>query len=128
MLGRETEFPAMKVERTKIILWASDMARSVHFYQTLFDAKILRQNDAITELEIAGGIIGIHSGGDGERTWTGLSFQVPDVVAGAEEVVAAGGQVPNPPSADSPDEPPHLAMCIDPDGNDFMLSRKRGGS
>jgi len=23
-------------------------------------------------------------------------------------------------------EPPHLAMCADPDGNEFMLTRKRG--
>jgi predicted enzyme related to lactoylglutathione lyase len=70
-------------------------------------------------------VIGIHSGGEGKRTWTGLSFQVPDVIAGAREVVAAGGQLVREPEPEN-GEPPHLAMCVDPEGNEFMLSRKRG--
>ncbi len=71
-----------------------------------------------------GAIIGIHGGGEGKRTWTGLSFQVPDVIAGAHEVVAAGGQLTREPQAEG-DEPPHLAMCIDTEGNEFMLTRRR---
>ena len=47
----------------------------------------------ISEVVVGGVTIGIHGGGAGERTWTGLTFQVPDVVAGAQEVVAGGGQL-----------------------------------
>jgi len=79
-------------------------------------------------VEILGSVIGIHSGGEGKRTWTGLSFQVPDVLIGAHEVVVAGGTLTKEPEPEPEDgQPPHLAMCIDPEGNEFMLSRKRGG-
>jgi predicted enzyme related to lactoylglutathione lyase len=69
-------------------------------------------------------VIGIHSGGEGKRTWTGISFQVPDVVAAARDVVAAGGTLTREPEPEN-GEPPHLAMCVDPEGNEFMLFRKR---
>ena len=58
-------------------------------------------------------------------SWTGLSFQVDDVVAGAAELVAAGGGLRQEPMSDSPGEPPHLALCADPEGNQIMLFRKR---
>ena len=115
----------MNVERCKYILWAADMDRALNFYHDVFGAEITRRSDVISEIEICGAIIGIHGGGEGKRTWTGLSFQVADVVEGAAEVVAAGGQLSREPQPED-DEPPHLAMCIDPEGNDFMLSRKRG--
>ena len=58
-------------------------------------------------------------------TWSGsAAVMVADVVAGAREVVAAGGLVPREPEPED-GEPPHLAMCVDPEGNEFMLSRKR---
>lgn len=115
----------MNVERAKYIIWAADMKRAVNFYRVALDARVVRQNDIISELEIAGAVIGIHGGGDGQRTWTGLSFQVADVVHGAREVVATGGQLLKEPASDSAGEPPHLAMCVDPEGNEFMLTRKR---
>jgi predicted enzyme related to lactoylglutathione lyase len=49
---------------------------------------------------------------------------VADVVTGAREVVAAGGQLRREPEPED-GEPPHLAMCVDPEGNEFMLTRKR---
>lgn len=116
----------MNVERAKYILWAADIRRAVDFYRVAFNAEVLRQSDVISELEIAGAIIGIHGGGEGKRTWTGLSFQVADVVAGAREIVAAGGQLLREPMPDAAGEPPHLAMCADTEGNEFMLTRKRG--
>ena len=81
----------MQVERTKYIIWAADMNRALSFYQQALGATITRKSEVISELEIAGGIIGVHSGGEGKRTWTGLSFQVADVVAGAQEIIDAGG-------------------------------------
>jgi len=115
----------MNVERLKYIIWAADTARAVNFYTTVFGGKIIRENPAVTDIEICGGIIGIHGGGEGKRTWTGISFQVADVIAGAAEIVAAGGQLLREPQPEN-GEPPHLAMCVDTEGNEIMLSRRRG--
>lgn len=114
----------MIVERFKYVIWAADMDRAVQFYTSVFGGTVLKQNDIISEVSICGGIIGIHGGGEGTRTWTGLSFQVPDVIAGAQEIVAAGGQLTREPQPEN-GEPPHLAMCVDPEGNEIMLTRKR---
>ena len=111
-------------ERVKYIIWAADTDRAIAFYKSVLGAKVLKQNDAISELEICGSILGIHGGGEGERTWTGMSFQVSDVVQGADEVVSAGGQLINEPKPEG-GEPPHLTMCVDTEGNQFMLTRKR---
>ncbi len=114
----------MNVERLKYIIWATDMQRAVEFYVRVFGGTVLRQNEIISEVSICGGVIGIHGGGEGKRTWTGINFQVPDVEAGGAEIVAAGGQLPREPQWEN-GEPPHLAMCMDPEGNEIMLSRKR---
>lgn len=114
----------MEVERMKTIIWAKDMARAVQFYQTVFGAAVNRQNEVLAELQIAGGLLGIHSGGEAERTWTGLAFQVDDLFGGCDLVKAHGGKVDREPE-DTPDEPAHLAMCADPEGNEFMLTRAR---
>jgi lactoylglutathione lyase len=114
----------MEVERMKIIIWAKDMARAVQFYQTVFGAAVNRQNEVLAELQIAGGLLGIHSGGEAERTWTGLAFQVNDLFGGCDLVKTHGGKVDREPE-DTPEEPAHLAMCVDPEGNEFMLTRAR---
>lgn len=114
----------MKVERLKYLIWAADMQRAVTFYVQVFGGAVLKQNEVVSEVAISDGIIGIHGGGEGKRTWTGLSFQVNDVLAGAAEIVAAGGQLVREPQPEN-DEPPHLAMCVDTEGNEIMLSRKR---
>lgn len=115
----------MTVEKLKTTIWAADTGRAAAFYTGCFGANIVRQNPHITEMAIAGGLIAIHGGGEGKRTWTGLTFQVADVVAGAAEVVAAGGRCGREPQWEN-GEPPHLAMCEDTEGNQFMLSRQRG--
>jgi lactoylglutathione lyase len=81
---------------------------------------VLPPKDKIREIRI----IGNHGGGEGKRTWTGMSFKVADVIAGAAEIVAAGGQLLREPQPEN-GEPPHLAMCVDTEGNEIMLSRKR---
>ncbi len=115
----------MKVERTKYIIWAADMPRALGFYRDVLGGTITKESEVISEIELAGATIGIHGGGEGKKTWTGLSFQVADVVEGAREIVAAGGQLSREPSSDEPGEPPHLALCVDPEGNEIMLTRKR---
>ena len=114
----------MLVERVKYVIWAANLARATHFYQTVFGAEVTRSNSHISELEVAGAVIGIHSGGEGKKTWTGISFQVADVVSGAAEVVANGGGLTREPEEED-GEAPHLAMCFDTDWNEFMLIRKR---
>ena len=115
----------MKIERVKYIIWAKNTPRAVAFYTDVFGGKVTHQNEHIAELDICGSTLAIHSGGEDETTWTGLSFQVEDVIAGAAEVVAAGGLLRHEPMSDNPGEPPHLAMCVDPEGNQIMLFRKR---
>ena len=114
----------MEVEKLKYTIWAADSARAAKFYQIVFGANISLQNPHITEISVGGGFIAIHGGGEGQQTWTGLTFQVPDVVAGAAEVIAAGGKCDRKPQSGI-GEPPHLAMCEDTEGNQFMLSRNR---
>jgi lactoylglutathione lyase len=115
----------MKVERVKYVIWAVDMRRALQFYCEVLGRSVVKESEVISEVIVSGATIGIHSGGEGKRTWTGLSFQVPDVVTGAHEVIAGGGQLVREPQPEG-DEPPHLAMCIDPEGNQFMLTRRRG--
>ncbi len=114
----------MLVERIKYVIWAADLVRATAFYQKTFGAEVVRANHHISELEIAGAIIGIHGGGEGKKTWTGISLQVADVVTGAAEVVANGGGLTREPQEED-GEAPHLAMCFDTEGNEFMLIRKR---
>ena len=114
----------MKVECVKYIIWAVDLKRAARFYREVFGAEIVRESAVICELAVGGATIGIHGGGDGGRTWTGLSFQVTDVIAGSKEVVTGGGSLSREPQPEG-NEPPHLAMCVDPEGNEFMLTRSR---
>jgi lactoylglutathione lyase len=126
-LQRETKsgLGKMKVERVKYVIWAVDPRRALQFYRDVLGGNVVKASEVMCEVVVCGATIGIHSGGEGERTWTGLTFQVPDVISGAQEVVAGGGRLSREPQPEG-DEPPHLAMCIDPEGNEFMLTRKRG--
>jgi predicted enzyme related to lactoylglutathione lyase len=114
----------MHVEKLKYLIWAQEMKRAVDFYREVFDAMIVRQSEIMAELAIAGGTIGIHSGGEGKRTWTGLAFQVADLFAACDLLASHGGTVLRPPE-DTPEEPAHLAMCADPEGNEIMLTKAR---
>ena len=114
----------MKIEKVKYIIWAKDIERCINFYTTLFNANLIKKNEHIAELEISNSLIGIHSGGEGKKTWTGISFQVPDVVEGAKELITSGGKLSREPEPED-GEPPHLAMCEDTEGNQIMLTRNR---
>jgi lactoylglutathione lyase len=114
----------MHVERLKYIIWAVDMGRAVRFYRDVFDGEVLRESEVVSEVRIAGSVIGIHGGGEGGRTWTGLAFQVADLFAGCALVRTHGGSVEKEPE-DTPEEPAHLAMCVDSEGNEIMLTKAR---
>jgi lactoylglutathione lyase len=117
----------MHVEKLKYLIWAQDMNRAVDFYREVFDATVVRQSEIMAELTIAGGTLGIHSGGEGKRTWTGLAFQIADLFAACAALEAAGGSVLRP-IEDTPEDPAHLAMCSDPEGNEIMLTKARARS
>lgn len=114
----------MKVERVKYIIWAKDMDRAISFYASVFDGEVVRKNDVIGEVRVGDALIGIHSGGESERTWTGMAFQIRDLFEGCRLVKAHGGQVLREPE-DTPEEPAHLAMCADSEGNEIMLTKSR---
>lgn len=115
---------AVDVLHLKVTVWAADMARATAFYRDAFGAELLRESPVITEVKLGDGVLAIHSGGEGKRTWTGLSLQVADVHETASAVRASGGSLSHEPQ-DENGEPAHLAMCIDPEGNEFMVFRKR---
>jgi lactoylglutathione lyase len=115
----------VRVEKLKYIIWAKDLSGAITFYRQVFGAEVTHQSEVMAELLIAGSILGIHSGGQGQRTWTGLNFQVDDLLAACGALAAAGGEILRPP-LDTPEEPAHLAMCVDPDGNEIMITRRRG--
>ena len=81
----------MQVEKLKYVIWAKEMDRAVRFYCEVFDGRIVRRSDVMAEIEIAGSLLGIHGGGEGKRTWTGLSFQVGDLFAACDVLRKAGG-------------------------------------
>ena len=115
----------MRVEKLKYIIWPKDFSGAIPFYRQVFGAEVAHQSEVMAELVIAGSILAIHSGGQGQRTWTGLNFQVDDLLAACDALTAAGGKILRQP-LDTPEEPAHLAMCVDPDGNEIMITRKRG--
>ncbi|GAA5484775.1 VOC family protein [Haloferula sargassicola] len=114
----------MKVEKVKYVLWAADWKRCAAFYRDLFEGTVGMESEVWSEVVIAGATIGIHGGGEGKRTWTGLSFQLDDLRAGISRLQACGGSLTREP-VDTEEDPLHLAMCIDPEGNEFMMTQRR---
>jgi len=114
----------MKVLKVKYALWAKDWQRCVAFYRDLFDGNVTLEMEVWSEVHIQNGIIGIHGGGEGKRTWTGLSFQVDDIRAAIAKMESLGGELASEPN-DTPEDPLHLAMCIDTEGNEFMITCPR---
>ena len=111
------------IEKVKYVIWAKEMAASLSFYKKL-GAEIGVENPAGCTVKLAGSEIFVHSGGEGKRTWTGLTFVVGDIREVAKRVEEAGGELLKA-IEDTPEEPAHLAYCADPAGNEFMLSLRR---
>ena len=60
-------------------------------------------------------------GGDVERD---VVFEPRDLRHGITRLIECGGSLASEPN-DTPDDPLHLAMCIDPEGNEFMMTQRR---
>ncbi len=114
----------MKVQKVKYAIWAQDMERAIKFYQELFDGEPTLRTEVWSEVVVCGATIGIHADGEGKRTWTGLSFQLDDLREGIVRLQECGGALTREP-VDTEEDPLHLAMCVDPEGNEFMMTQKR---
>jgi lactoylglutathione lyase len=114
----------MQVLKVKYVLWAADWQRCLKFYRKMFDGVVSFETEVWSEIVIAGAAIGIHGGGEGKRTWTGLSFQLDDLRQGIARLAECGGKLTSEP-IDTPEDPLHLAMCIDTEGNEFMMTQRR---
>jgi predicted enzyme related to lactoylglutathione lyase len=53
-----------------------------------------------------------------------MAFQVADLFEGCALIKNHGGQVLREP-IDTPEEAAHLAMCVDSEGNEIMLTKAR---
>ena len=126
MSQRAGDAPRMKVEKVKYVLWAQDWQRCLRFYRDLFGGEIMFESEVWSEIVVAGATLGVHGGGEGKRTWTGLSFQLDDLREGICLLPDHGGSLTSEPT-DTPEDPLHLAMCIDPEGNEFMMTQRRSG-
>ncbi len=107
----------------KYALWAADHLRAIRFYQDTFGAELSFEMEVWSELTLCGSTLGIHGGGEGKRTWTGLSFQCDEIREGIELVKKNGGNLVREPEEE--DGFIHLAFCYDTEGNEFMLTQKR---
>ena len=114
----------MQVIKVKYVLWAADWQRCLRFYREMFGGVVSFESEVWSEIVVAGATIGVHGGGEGKRTWTGLSFQLDDLRAGIARLEECGGELTSEP-VDTPEEPLHLAMCVDPEGNEFMMTQSR---
>jgi len=116
--------PPMRTLKVKYVLWAADMDRAIRFYCDLFGGELSFRTDVWSEVVVCGATIGLHGDGEGKRTWTGLSFQVDDLREGVSRLVACGGELTRP-LEESSEEELHLALCVDPEGNEFMMTQPR---
>ncbi|MGJ8655045.1 MAG: VOC family protein [Akkermansiaceae bacterium] len=114
----------MQVLKVKYVLWAKDWQRCLYFYRDLFGGEVTLEMEVWSEVKVENAVIGIHGGGEGKRTWTGLSFQVDDLRGYIAKMQELGGELTAEPN-DTEEDPLHLAMCVDPDGNEFMMTCPR---
>ena len=113
----------MKVSKVKYVIWAADAERALEFYCTVFGGEVTVETPHWNEVVVAEATIGVHPGGEGKRTWTGLSFQVPDIPAAIDAIKAAGGLLLKEPQEE--DGFIHLAKCADTEKNEIMLTTAR---
>lgn len=115
----------MQLEALKYMLMVADMDRALAFYRDVMGLTPSVASPHWSELRRGDAIVALHGGGSGERTRTGLSFQVADLEAACVEILAGGGRVVSAPSA-RPGEPIKLAECADAEGNEFMVTEYLG--
>lgn len=115
----------MHIECFKYVLYVGDMPRAIQFYRQAFGLQVKLETPHWSEVTHGDVILGLHAGAEpGQRT-TGVSLQVSDLDSALNEVIAAGGQVIDPPVA-RPGEPIRLATIADTEGNTLMMTQYIG--
>lgn len=112
----------IQIEVIKHVLWVQDMDRAIRFYRDSLGLVVQSESPHWTEFAFGDVIVALHSGGSGERTFTGLSFQVRDLDQACIFLAAHGGRVVKEPHK-KPDEPVSIAHLLDPEGNEIMLTQ-----
>lgn len=115
----------MELQVVKFMLYAQDMERAVGFYRGVIGLDCALHTEHWSELKHGDAVVALHGGGSGERTKTGLSFQVTDIDAACAEIAAKGGEIVLAPQS-RPGEPIKLAECADTEGNVFMVTEYVG--
>ena len=111
----------MKVRKTLYMLMVQDMERGVRFYRDVLGLDVKLHTPGWSELTLGDSTVALHGGGTGERTKTGLSFEVEDIDDACRQVQDGGGQLLRGPILrDS--EGIRLADLADPEGNVFFFS------
>ena len=115
----------MKPQAVKYLLMAQDMDRAVAFYRDTMGFEESFSSPYWSELHSGGAILGLHGGGDGSRTPSGLSLHYEDVASAHTAAIAAGAS-----SLQTPEqregEPIILSTIVDPEGNIIMLTQYVG--
>ncbi|MBL4846954.1 MAG: VOC family protein, partial [Planctomycetes bacterium] len=83
----------MELQAVKFMLYAQDMGRGVAFYRDVLGLEVALETPHWSELKHGDAVIALHGGGTGERTKTGLSFQVADIDTACAELAAGGGVI-----------------------------------
>ena len=105
---------------------ATDIPRSIRFYESVFDWKTRRRGDGKTAFDDGvGEVSGAWVSGRPPSTAPGLLLyvMVDSVAATLEKVVASGGRVVQPIGGDAPEI---TARFADPDGNVLGLYQEPG--
>ncbi len=85
----------MKTRDPLFILYVHNMDRAVSFYRDAFDLEVVQYTPGWSMLRFGGATIALHmifpNSNDDVCRHAGINFQVDDLGAAIEEVVAAGG-------------------------------------
>jgi predicted enzyme related to lactoylglutathione lyase len=113
---------AIRPEKVKFMLLATDMPRAVRFYQNVFGLDQIFVSEFWSELSFGNAIIAFHGGHDGSLNPTGLSFQFEDVFDVMDLIEKHGGKILDLPTQNE-GEPILLGRYRDPEGNEGFITQ-----
>ena len=112
----------MQPKAVKFVLMAQEMDRAIAFYRDVMGFEESFTSPHWSELRCGDAILGIHGGGDGSRTKSGLSLEYADVAAAFDTAVAGGATAVMKPQQRE-GEPIILGAIADPEGNEIALTQ-----